>query len=180
MVQLPSESPGPAPRSAPSASAGSPGHIEASVVGRFPAGYQGHPIDDNIVFTADLRAGILIRVSAAYLGVGLLADTDADRLRDFVEFCNYNTDPTDPDTDKDQDGLSTGLAKDGCEEASFNEDRLVTAADQFLMAYEMTREISPSLRLVNMDINKDGVVSSGDQLILTSFISPPGQCPLHT
>jgi immune inhibitor A len=114
---------------------------------------------------------------AAYLGVGLLADTDADRLRDFVEFCNYNTDPNDPDTDKDQDGLPTGLAKDGCEAASFNEDRVVTAADQILMAYEMVREISPSLRLVNMDINKDSVVSSADQLILAMFIAPPGQCP---
>jgi hypothetical protein len=114
---------------------------------------------------------------AAYLGVTTTADADADRLRDHIEFCNYNTDPNDTDTDKDQDGIPTGFAKDGCEAASFNEDRVVTAADQILMAYEMVREISPSLRLVNMDINKDSVVSSADQLIMANFIAPPGQCP---
>jgi len=37
------------------------------VVGRFPTGYAGHAVDDNIVFTADTNAGILIQVSGAEL-----------------------------------------------------------------------------------------------------------------
>jgi hypothetical protein len=114
---------------------------------------------------------------ASYLGVTQITDSDGDGLRNFIEFCGYNTDPNDTDTDDEVEGAPPGLTKDGCEAASFNGDRLVTAADQFLMAYEMTRELSPALRLANMDINKDTVVTSGDQLILAKFISPPGQCP---
>jgi len=119
-----------------------------------------------------------IAACAAYLGVASTADTDGDRLRDHIEFCNYNTDPNDADTDKDQDGFpTTGLAKDGCEAASFNNDRIVTSGDQLLLAIEIAREVTPSLRLVSMDINKDGVVSSGDQLLQVQFMDPPGQCP---
>jgi hypothetical protein len=47
--------------------AGSAGHIDDAVVGRFPTGYAGHPISDNIVFTADATAGILIQASGAEL-----------------------------------------------------------------------------------------------------------------
>jgi hypothetical protein len=54
---------------------------------------------------------------------------------------------------------------------------VVNSGDQLLMVLEIVREPSPSLRLVSYDINKDGAVNSGDQLILATFISPPGQCP---
>ncbi len=116
---------------------------------------------------------------SAYLGVTQIADTDGDHIRDHIEFCNYNTDPNDTDTDDDQDGFpSTGLAKDGCEAASLNNDRAVNSGDQALLAIEIAREGSQTLRLVSMDINKDGGVNSGDQLLLvTGFITPGGQCP---
>ncbi len=115
---------------------------------------------------------------AAYLGVAQTADSDADRIRDYVEFCNYNTDPNDNDTDNDQDGFpSTGLTKDGCEAASLNNDRVVNSGDQALLAIEIAREGSQVLRLVSMDVNKDGGVNAGDQLLLSSFVSPGGQCP---
>jgi glucose/arabinose dehydrogenase len=115
---------------------------------------------------------------AAYLGVTLATDSDGDFVRDYAEFCGYNSDPNDPDTDNDIDGLAQpGLTKDGCEAASLNNDRLVTAADQMLMAFEMTREVSTALRLANMDVNKDGVVTSGDQLILAEILATIGFCP---
>ena len=72
---------------------------------------------------------------------------------------------------------ATATSRDGCEAASFNNDRIVTSGDQLLLAIEIAREVTPSLRLVSMDINKDGVVSSGDQLLQVQFMDPPGQCP---
>ncbi|MBI5289182.1 MAG: PQQ-dependent sugar dehydrogenase [Chloroflexi bacterium] len=109
---------------------------------------------------------------------GSTADTDGDRIQDRVEFCGYNTNPNVADTDGDQDGYpSTGLARDGCEAASINGDRVVNAGDQLLMVFEIIREVSPSLRLVSFDVNKDGVVSSGDQLMLAQIIATAGQCP---
>jgi len=94
------------------------------------------------------------------------------------EFCGYNTNPLNADTDVDQDGFPTaGLTKDGCEAASINGDRVVNSGDQLLMVLEIIREPSPSLRLVSYDVNKDGAVNAGDQLLLAQFISPSGQCP---
>ncbi|MBI5287552.1 MAG: M36 family metallopeptidase [Chloroflexi bacterium] len=119
-----------------------------------------------------------IAACAAFLGVATTVDTDGDRLRDHIEFCNYNTDRNDTDTDGDLDGLpATATSRDGCEAASFNQDRIVTSGDQLLLALEITREVTPSLRLVSMDINKDGVVSSGDQLLQVQFILNAGSCP---
>ncbi len=107
-------------------------------------------------------------------GVGASVDTDGDRLKDGTEFCGYNTSSS--NTDSDGDRLLDG-AKDGCEAASINGDRVINAGDQLLLALEMIREPSPSLRLVSMDVNKDGAVNAGDQLLLAQFISPAGQCP---
>jgi len=105
---------------------------------------------------------------------GSTTDTDGDGLSDGVEFCGYNTNPNNTDTDGDRtlDG-----AKDGCEAASLNGDRVVNSGDQLLMIIEINRVATPSQRLVSYDINKDGAVNSGDQLILSQFISPSGQCP---
>ncbi|HLB24676.1 MAG TPA: PQQ-dependent sugar dehydrogenase [Dehalococcoidia bacterium] len=106
------------------------------------------------------------------------ADTDGDRIRDYVEFCNYNTNPNDNDTDGDLDGFPTmGLTRDGCEAASLNNDRVVNSGDQLLMVIEIVREGNQTLRLPSMDINKDGGVNSGDQLMLALFIATAGQCP---
>ncbi|MBI5287405.1 MAG: hypothetical protein HY873_00350 [Chloroflexi bacterium] len=109
-----------------------------------------------------------------FLACGSTEDTDGDRLSDRIETCKYNSDPESVDTDGD---LSSGGAKDGCEAASVNGDRIVTSGDQLLLALEMIREIAPAQRLVNFDINKDGVVSSGDQLILAQFMMILGVCP---
>ena len=115
---------------------------------------------------------------AAFLGVASTLDTDGDRLRDHIEFCNYNTDPAVQDTDGDLDGFpATATSRDGCEAASFNADRIITSGDQLLLAFEIAREVTPSLRLVSMDINKDGVVTSGDQLLQVQFLINFGSCP---
>ena len=109
---------------------------------------------------------------------GPTGDTDGDRIADRIEVCGFNSIPTDIDTDDDvKDGQSSGLAKDGCEVASLNSDRVVNAGDQLLMIQEIIREPVPSLRLTNMDLNRDGSVNSGDQLLMNQFISPSGQCP---
>jgi Tol biopolymer transport system component len=104
---------------------------------------------------------------------GPAGDTDGDRITDRVEVCNYNSNPNSTDTDGDMvlDG-----AKDGCEVASLNADRVVNAGDQLLLAQEIVR-VPPPAKLVNFDLNKDGGVNSGDQLLMSFFISPPGQCP---
>ena len=109
---------------------------------------------------------------------GPAGDTDADRIQDRIEVCNYNSNPNDTDTDNDLDGFqTTGLTKDGCEVASLNNDRVVNAGDQLLLVQEILRETTPSLRLVSFDLNKDGAVNAGDQLLMLLFISPSGQCP---
>ena len=69
------------------------------------------------------------------------------------------------------------LIKDGCEAASLNNDRVVNSADQLLLVLEIIREIDQTLRLVSMDINKDGGVNSGDQLMMAGFIAIGGSCP---
>ncbi|HLB24271.1 MAG TPA: PQQ-dependent sugar dehydrogenase [Dehalococcoidia bacterium] len=115
---------------------------------------------------------------AAFLGVTQTTDTDGDRIRDYIEFCGYNSNPNDQDTDEDQDGSpTTGLARDGCEVASLNNDRVVNSADQLLIAIEIGRIGDQTLRLVNMDLNKDGGVNAGDQLLAAEFITIAGTCP---
>ena len=120
---------------------------------------------------------------AAALGVSILADSDGDRLRDYVEYCHYSTDPNDRDTDGDQDGFpwnvntSLNLTDDGCEAASFNNDRVVVSSEQLQLVIEILREPVPSLRLRNLDINKDGSVNSGDQLTVALFLAAGGVCP---
>ncbi len=105
---------------------------------------------------------------------GANVDSDGDRLKEWAEFCGYNTSDSNTDTDGD---LALDGANDGCEAASLNGDRVVNSGDQLLMVIEILRELSPSLRLVSYDINKDGAVNAGDQLLLAQFISPSGQCP---
>ncbi len=115
-----------------------------------------------------------VAACAAFIGVGVAVDTDGDKVKDYVEFCNYNTDRlvTDSDGDMALDG-----ARDGCEATSLNGDRVVNAGDQLLMALEFLREPTPSLRLISYDINKDGAVNVGDQLTIVGFFTPTGQCP---
>ncbi len=105
---------------------------------------------------------------------GPTTDVDGDRLSARTEFCGYNTNPNIADTDGD---MALDGAKDGCEAASLNGDRVVNAGDQLLMVLEILRELTPSMRLVSYDINKDGAVNAGDQLLIAQFISPSGQCP---
>ena len=105
---------------------------------------------------------------------GANVDSDGDKVKDWSEFCGYNTSNGSTDTDGD---IALDGAKDGCEATSLNGDRVVNSGDQLLMVLEFLREPSPSLRLHSYDINKDGAVNSGDQLIIVGFISPSGQCP---
>jgi CSLREA domain-containing protein len=104
---------------------------------------------------------------------GSSADTDGDRIADRIEVCNYNSNPNSNDSDGD---VALDGAKDGCEVASINADRVVNAGDQLLLSQEIVR-IPPPAKLVNFDLNKDGAVNAGDQLLMSFFVSPPGQCP---
>jgi hypothetical protein len=105
---------------------------------------------------------------------GPTTDADGDRLTARVEYCGYNTSDGSVDTDGD---MALDGARDGCEAASLNADRVVNSGDQLLLAQEFARESSQTARLASMDITKDGAVNSGDQLVMAGLISPSGQCP---
>jgi hypothetical protein len=105
---------------------------------------------------------------------GVSTDSDGDRLSDRTEFCGYNSNPNNIDSDGDR--LLDGAA-DGCEAASIDGNLKVNSGDQLLMVLEIIREPSPALRLPNFDVDKDGTVSSGDQLLLAIFIAVPVPCP---
>ncbi len=102
---------------------------------------------------------------------GATTDVDGDKITERVEVCFYGTDPNNSDTDGDKalDG-----AKDGCEAASFNSDRIVNVADMGMLA---TAIGNVAFRVVSVDVNKDGVWNPADQGLVASFISPSGQCP---
>lgn len=108
---------------------------------------------------------------AAALGISTSVDFDGDKIKDYIEFCNYSGSPflTDTDADKALDG-----AKDGCEVVSFNGDRIVNVADMGMLAAAIA---NVSLRHVNLDVNKDGFYNPADSGFVSSFISPSGQCP---
>lgn len=105
---------------------------------------------------------------------GATTDADGDRLSERAEVCGYASNPNSNDTDRD---MAAAGARDGCEAASINNDRVVNSGDQLLLVQEILRETTPSLRLVSFDLNKDGAVNAGDQLLMLLFISPSGQCP---
>lgn len=117
-------------------------------------------------------ASAVSKPSAAACGSNV--DTDGDRLQDRTEFCGYNTNPGAVDTDGD---MAAAGARDGCEAASLNNDRLVNSGDQLALVQEILAQPTPSLRLVAFDVNKDGAVNSGDQLLVAQFLAVPGQCP---
>jgi hypothetical protein len=102
---------------------------------------------------------------------GAAGDADGDKIATRIEVCFYNSDPNVVDTDGDA-GLDG--AKDGCEVASLNGDRVVSSIDQGMLASGIIGSVAYH---ANVDINKDGVLSSIDQGIMASFIVPAGQCP---
>ena len=85
--------------------------------------------------------------------------------------CFYNSNPNAVDTDGD---AALDGAKDGCEIASLNGDRIVSSIDQGMLASGIIGAVAYT---ANVDINKDGVLSSIDQGIMASFIVPAMQCP---
>ena len=98
-------------------------------------------------------------------------DPDGDKVQSRIEFCFYGSSPNIAETDAD---ASVDGAKDGCEIASLNGDRIVSSIDQGMLAQGISGSAGYT---TNVDINKDGVLSSIDQGIMASFIVPPGQCP---
>ncbi len=107
----------------------------------------------------------------AVTACGSTADVDGDKLTERIEVCFYGTDPANGDTDGDK---ATDGAKDGCEAASLNGDRIVNVADMGMLATAIS---NPAFRVVSVDVNKDGVWNPADQGLVASFISPAGQCP---
>jgi hypothetical protein len=105
---------------------------------------------------------------------GTTADADGDRILNRIEVCYYNSNPNSVDTDAD---AGTNGARDGCEAASLNVDRVVNSTDQLLLAQEYLRVIGGGTPMPNFDINKDGNINSADQLTMAFLIVPSGQCP---
>ena len=101
---------------------------------------------------------------------GSSADSDNDKIADRLEFCFYNSlsGSTDTDLDKFVDG-----ARDGCEIASFNGDRIVNVGDIGILSQAIAGILPYH---VNVDVNKDGVLNIGDKGTVSLVISQ-GLCP---
>jgi hypothetical protein len=104
---------------------------------------------------------------------GPATDADGDKIQTRIEVCHYNSDPNSMDTDGDAPFPALLGARDGCEIASLNGDRIVNSIDQGLLA----QHLGPANYLLAFDINKDGVTNSIDQGMMSGLIVPPGQCP---
>jgi hypothetical protein len=102
---------------------------------------------------------------------GPSSDADGDKIPTRNEVCFYNSNPNSSDTDGD---AALDGAKDGCEVASFNGDRVVNSIDQGMLASGIAGAVAYH---PNIDVNKDGIQNSIDQGIVASFIVPAGQCP---
>jgi CSLREA domain-containing protein len=107
---------------------------------------------------------------------GGTGDADADKLPLYLENCFYNTLSSGGGGDSDGDQFTDG-ARDGCEAASINGDRIVNSGDQGVLAAYIVGVVP---YYFNADLNKDGNTNSGDQGLMASLISPPGQCPYLT
>jgi hypothetical protein len=106
-----------------------------------------------------------------FASCGGAGDADADKIQDRLEICFYGTSFATSDTDGD---IALDGAKDGCEVASINADRIVNSLDQGKLASGISGAVPYH---PGTDLNKDGVLSSIDQGLMASFIVPPGQCP---
>jgi hypothetical protein len=101
------------------------------------------------------------------------ADSDGDRLKNWMEYCLYGTSVVIADTDADR--TATG-AYDGCEVASINGDLVVNSGDQLVLGWEISRLAGGGVPIPNIDLNRDGGINSGDQLF-AQFLNPPAECP---
>lgn len=90
-----------------------------------------------------------------------MTDTDGDGVRDYVEFCRFNSSHTSPNTDGDS-------CRDGKEIASLDLNATVNANDLALTASEFGSGHP------NMDVDKNGAVNAADLgLVAVNF----GNCP---
>jgi hypothetical protein len=92
-------------------------------------------------------------------------DTDGDKISDRIEFCYYGSSIASSDSDAD---IALDGAKDGCEVASINGDRIVSSGDQGKLASGISGAVPYH---PGVDIDKSGVLNSGDQGIMASVIS---------
>ena len=91
---------------------------------------------------------------AAHLGVAITADSDADGIRDAVEFCGYGSSHLATDTDLDG-------CEDGLEIASVDANGAVNSTDLLIVALQFSR----TDRLVQ-DVDRNGIVNSSDLLLV--------------
>jgi hypothetical protein len=105
---------------------------------------------------------------AAGVGVGvtLTTDSDGDGVKDYVEFCYYNSDRLSAETDADGCG-------DAREISSVNDDHGVDSRDLGMVASGFGPSTNATY-VVDFDVNKDGVIASNDLGFLASKF---GQCP---
>jgi hypothetical protein len=87
-------------------------------------------------------------------------------VKDYVEYCNYNSSNASVNTDGDGCG-------DGREVASVNGDMVVTSADIGIVASAFGAVPNGSYK-IDLDVNKDGVITSGDLGYVGSKFGP---CP---
>jgi hypothetical protein len=130
--------------------------------------------DDRYLDGAECLLGTDPAVAASFpslLACGPAGDGDGDKIASRVEACFYGSSiaSTDSDGDVGLDG-----ARDGCEIASLNADRVVNSLDQGKLASGISGAVPYH---VGVDVNKDGALNSIDQGIIGSFIVPAGQCP---
>ena len=97
---------------------------------------------------------------------GPAGDSDGDKLLDRIENCHYGSNPA--SANSDGDGCT-----DGREVASVNGDAVVNVGDVGMVVSEIARVGGPP-KIVNLDINKDGVHNIADRGIVASLF---GACP---
>jgi hypothetical protein len=93
-------------------------------------------------------------------------DTDGDGVKDYVEFCYYDSNKSNANTDGDGCG-------DGREVASINADTVVTSGDLGAIASRFG-PMTSGIYVADFDGNKDGSITSGD---LGFVASKFGACP---
>lgn len=98
---------------------------------------------------------------------GAATDADDDGILARFEFCHFNTDPNNINTDGDS-------CNDGTEVASINGDTPVNSTDQLILATVIGKPTTDPLYHVDFDLNRDGAINSVDQLLMAKNFGP---CP---
>jgi hypothetical protein len=92
---------------------------------------------------------------ATFLGVTTSTDTDADGVRDVIEYCHYGSDRTKTDTDGDG-------AADGCEIASVDNVSTVNDTDKNLVWAHLGATLGFGSYVLDFDVDRNGAIAAQD------------------